>query len=76
LGDQGVNGRVALKRSLKKWDVRILYWIHLTHAGPSGGFFEHDNETLGSMKGEKFVDQFSPCHFSRNSRENLIITPN
>jgi hypothetical protein len=51
----GVDGKIILEKILEKQDGNLwteLIWIR---TGPVVGFYEHDNEHSGSIKGGKFL---------------------
>ena len=61
LEDQGVDRRVILKCTFKKWDVEAMtgmFWLRL---GTGGGCFECGNEPSGSIKCERFVNLVKTC---------------
>jgi hypothetical protein len=54
LSDLGIGGRIILKYTLKKEDVRVwtrFIWLRI---GSSVSSCEHGNESLGSIKGHGF----------------------
>jgi hypothetical protein len=58
LGYFGVDGITILKRAMKVIGCENADWIQLT-LDPVAGSCEHGNESSGSMKDARFLDQMS-----------------
>jgi hypothetical protein len=56
LGYLGVDDIIIIKWAMKVIGCENTDWIQLT-LDPVAGSCEHGNESAGSMKGERFLDQ-------------------
>jgi hypothetical protein len=52
-----VDGKITLKQILQKWGVRVRNGLNWLRIGPLVGSCEHSNESMGCIKGRKFLDQ-------------------
>jgi len=50
LGDPGLDGRIILKWSFRKWDVGVWTGSSCLRTGTGGGFCECGNEPSGFIK--------------------------
>jgi hypothetical protein len=48
-----------IKKTLKEWNVRVWTGFSWLRMRPGGNFYEHDNETSGSVRGGEFLDHVS-----------------
>jgi hypothetical protein len=60
-----VDGRMALKWTLK--NLMTVYEQDVVGSGCTAlaGFCEHGNEPSGCLKCKKFLDQLNECHFHK-----------
>jgi hypothetical protein len=56
LVDQGVDGRIILRRIFRKWDVGVWNGLSWLRIETGGRHFEFGNELSGSIKCGKFPD--------------------
>jgi hypothetical protein len=54
--DQGVDGRIILRRIFRKWDAWGMDWIELAKDRQVAGTCEVCNEPSGSVKCGEFLD--------------------
>jgi hypothetical protein len=63
-------GNVCLGKRLASWPILIICvavdWLRLAE-GPVAGSCKHGNETSGSVKRGKFLEQLSDCQLLKNS---------
>jgi hypothetical protein len=56
LGDPGVDGRIILRWTVRKWDVGVCTGSSWLRVGTGGGTCESGNEPSGSIKRREFLD--------------------
>jgi hypothetical protein len=56
LGDLGVDGKIILRWTFRKWDVGIWTGSSWLRIGTGGGTCDCGNEPSGSIKCREFLD--------------------
>jgi hypothetical protein len=67
LGQEGVDGRIVLKWTLKKYGLGILPAFHCLKAGPVACTCEHSNEPESSMKSGEFFGYLNDCQLLKDN---------
>jgi hypothetical protein len=56
MGNPGVDERIILRWTFRKWDVGVWTGVSWLRIGTGGGQFECGNEPSGSIKCGEFLD--------------------